>query len=90
MVACGGNGINFGAPGTVFLHGPDSVRGDLVIDAGLLADGTTSVILGYRRGTVPGKVVPGFFSQSEIISTFDEPVQPIGASVLNQGAPSPK
>ena len=33
--------------------------------------------------------VVGFFSESEIISTFDEPMQPIGASVLNQGAPAP-
>ena len=33
--------------------------------------------------------VVGFFSESEIISTFKEPVQPIGAEVLNQGAPPP-
>jgi quercetin dioxygenase-like cupin family protein len=39
-------------------------------------------------GDEPVKVV-GFFSESEIISTFDEPMQPIGASVLNQGAPTP-
>lgn len=33
--------------------------------------------------------VVGFFSESEIISTFDEQIQPIGASVVNQGAPAP-
>jgi quercetin dioxygenase-like cupin family protein len=33
--------------------------------------------------------VVGFFSESEVISTFDEPVQPMGVSVLNQGAPAP-
>jgi len=31
--------------------------------------------------------VIGFFSEPEIVSSFDEPVQPIGLSVLNQGAP---
>ncbi len=30
----------------------------------------------------------GFFSESEIISTFTEPMQPMGATVLNQGAPA--
>jgi hypothetical protein len=33
--------------------------------------------------------VIGFFSESEIISSFDEPVQPFGVAVLNQGAPAP-
>ena len=33
--------------------------------------------------------VVGFFSESEIISSFNEPVQPFGATVLNQGAPAP-
>jgi len=31
----------------------------------LLGDGTTSMILGYRRGTLPGQVVPGFVSRPE-------------------------
>ncbi len=31
--------------------------------------------------------VVGFFCRPEIISTFDEPVQPIGQAVLNQGQP---
>jgi quercetin dioxygenase-like cupin family protein len=39
-------------------------------------------------GTETVKVV-GFFSESEIISSFDEPVQPFGIAVLNQGAPAP-
>ena len=33
--------------------------------------------------------VVGFFSESEIISSFDAPVQPFGVAVLNQGAPAP-
>ena len=33
--------------------------------------------------------IVGFFSEPEIISSFDEPIQPIGASTLNQGAPAP-
>jgi quercetin dioxygenase-like cupin family protein len=33
--------------------------------------------------------VIGFFSEAEVISSFDEPVQPVGVSVLNQGAPAP-
>jgi quercetin dioxygenase-like cupin family protein len=33
--------------------------------------------------------IVGFFSQSEVISTFNESVQPFGATVLNQGAPPP-
>ena len=39
-------------------------------------------------GTETLKVV-GFFSESEIVSSFDEPVQPFGIAVLNQGAPAP-
>lgn len=48
-----------------------------MVPHGLVNDGTETV-----------KVV-GFFSESEIISTFAEPMQPIGATVLNQGAPAP-
>jgi quercetin dioxygenase-like cupin family protein len=33
--------------------------------------------------------VVGFFSESRIISTFEEPVQPVGQSALEQGAPAP-
>ncbi len=56
--------------------------GDLAVIPAMVPHGLVNV------GDEPVKVV-GFFSESEIISTFDEPMQPIGASVLNQGAPAP-
>jgi quercetin dioxygenase-like cupin family protein len=31
--------------------------------------------------------VVGFFCESEIVSTFDEPLQPLGQTTLTQGAP---
>ena len=54
--------------------------GDLAVIPAMVPHGLVNV------GDVPVKVV-GFFADSEIISTFDEPMQPIGASILNQGAP---
>jgi quercetin dioxygenase-like cupin family protein len=33
--------------------------------------------------------VVGFFCESEIVSTFDEPVQPIGLATIEMGAPVP-
>jgi quercetin dioxygenase-like cupin family protein len=33
--------------------------------------------------------VVGFFCKSEIISTFEEPLQPLGLRVLEMGAPVP-
>jgi quercetin dioxygenase-like cupin family protein len=56
--------------------------GDLAVIPAMVPHGLVNV------GDQPLKVV-GFFSESEIVSTFDEPMQPIGASVLNQGAPPP-
>lgn len=56
--------------------------GDLAVIPALVPHGLVNV------GVQTLKVV-GFFSESEIISTFEEPMQPIGESVLNQGAPSP-
>lgn len=56
--------------------------GDLAVIPAMVPHGLVNV------GDQTVKVV-GFFSESEIISTFDEPMQPIGASVLNQGAPLP-
>jgi len=56
--------------------------GDLAVIPAMVPHGLVNV------GDQTVKVV-GFFSESEIVSTFDEPMQPIGASVLNQGAPSP-
>ena len=56
--------------------------GDLAVIPAMVPHGLVSV------GTETVKVV-GFFSEPEIISTFNEPVQPFGAAVLNQGAPPP-
>jgi quercetin dioxygenase-like cupin family protein len=56
--------------------------GDLAVIPTLVPHGLVNV------GTETVKVI-GFFSASEIISSFDEPVQPFGLAVLNQGAPAP-
>jgi quercetin dioxygenase-like cupin family protein len=56
--------------------------GDLAVIPAMVPHAVANV------GSDTVKVV-GFFSQSEIISTFNEPVQPFGAAVLNQGAPPP-
>ena len=54
--------------------------GDLAVIPEMVPHGLVNV------GDEPVKVV-GFFCRPEIISTFDEPVQPVGQAVLNQGAP---
>lgn len=56
--------------------------GDLAVIPAMVPHGLLNV------GSETVKVV-GFFSESEIISTFNEPMQPIGAAVLNQGSPPP-
>jgi glyoxylate utilization-related uncharacterized protein len=56
--------------------------GDLAVIPAMVLHGLVNV------GNETLKVV-GFFSESEIISSFDEPVQPFGATILNQGAPAP-
>ena len=56
--------------------------GDLAVIPAMVPHGLVNV------GDETVKVV-GFFSESEIISSFDEPVQPFGAAVINQGAPAP-
>jgi quercetin dioxygenase-like cupin family protein len=56
--------------------------GDLAVIPAMVPHGLVNV------GTETVKVF-GFFSESEIISTFNEPVEPFGAAVLNQGAPPP-
>ena len=56
--------------------------GDLAVIPAMVPHGVVNV------GTETVKVV-GFFSESEIISTFTEAVQPFGVAVLNQGAPPP-
>ncbi len=55
--------------------------GDLAVIPAMAPHGLVNV------GNETLKVV-GFFSESEIISSFNEPVQPFGAAVLNQGAPA--
>ncbi|MGZ4278744.1 MAG: cupin domain-containing protein [Solirubrobacteraceae bacterium] len=54
--------------------------GDLAVIPEMVPHGLANV------GDEPLKVV-GFFCRPEIISTFGEPVQPVGQAVLNQGAP---
>jgi quercetin dioxygenase-like cupin family protein len=56
--------------------------GDLAVIPAMVPHGLVNV------GMETVKIV-GFFSESEIISRFNEPVQPFGATVLNQGAPPP-
>ena len=56
--------------------------GDLAVIPAMVLHGVVNV------GTETVRVV-GFFSESEVISTFNEPVQPFGAAALNQGAPPP-
>jgi quercetin dioxygenase-like cupin family protein len=56
--------------------------GDLAVVPAMVPHGLVNV------GGETLKVI-GFFSEAEIVSTFDEPVQPFGASVMNQGAPPP-
>jgi quercetin dioxygenase-like cupin family protein len=56
--------------------------GDLAVIPAMVPHGLRNV------GGQTVKVV-GFFSESEVISSFEEPVQPFGVAVLNQGAPPP-
>jgi quercetin dioxygenase-like cupin family protein len=56
-------------------------KGDLAVIPAMVPHGLRNV------GIETVKVV-GFFSEAEIISTFQEPVQPFGLSVVNQGAPA--
>ncbi len=56
--------------------------GDLAVIPAMVPHGLVNV------GSDTVKVV-GFFSESEITSSFDEPIQPIGATAVVQGAPAP-
>jgi quercetin dioxygenase-like cupin family protein len=56
--------------------------GDLAVIPAMIPHGLVNT------GDETVKVV-GFFSEAEIVSSFDEPIQPIGAAVLTQGAPAP-
>jgi quercetin dioxygenase-like cupin family protein len=60
-----------------------------VVRAGDLAVIPAMVPHGLRNlGSETVKVV-GFFTESEIVSTFAQPVQPIGLASMTQGAPVP-
>ena len=56
--------------------------GDLAVIPAMVPHGVRNV------GDTRLKVV-GFFSESKIVSTFAEPIQPAGVAVLEQGAPPP-
>jgi quercetin dioxygenase-like cupin family protein len=56
--------------------------GDLAVIPAMAPHGAVNV------GDEIVKVV-GFFSESEITSTFDEPIQPLGTAETVQGAPIP-
>jgi quercetin dioxygenase-like cupin family protein len=56
--------------------------GDLAVVPSMVPHGLTNV------GDKTVKVV-GFFCAPEIISTFDEAIQPLGTNVVTQGAPAP-
>jgi len=79
-------------PGDRLARHTDSAEEVLYIVAGEaeaeVGDQRGRLAKGVNVGAETVKVV-GFFSESEVISTFKEPVQPFGASVLNQGAPPP-
>jgi len=54
--------------------------GDLAVIPAMVPHGIANT------GAETLKVV-GFFCESEIVSTFDEPLQPLGQTTLTQGAP---
>ena len=56
--------------------------GDLAVVPAMAPHGVRNV------GTERLKVV-GFFTESRIVSTFEEPLQPVGAAELEMGAPPP-
>ena len=56
--------------------------GDLVVIPARVPHGAVN------SGDETAKVV-GFFSESEITSTFDEPIQPLGTAQVVQGATAP-
>jgi quercetin dioxygenase-like cupin family protein len=56
--------------------------GDLAVIPAMAPHGLVSV------GNETLEVV-GFFSEAEVESTFDEPLQPIGLARMTQGAPAP-
>ena len=59
------------------------------VRAGDLAVIPAMVPHGIRNTGAETLKVVGFFTESEIVSTFAEPIQPIGLSSVTQGAPAP-
>jgi quercetin dioxygenase-like cupin family protein len=57
-------------------------EGDLAVIPAMVPHGVRNV------GDTRLKVV-GFFSEARIVSTFEAPLQPVGATVLEMGAPQP-
>jgi quercetin dioxygenase-like cupin family protein len=57
-------------------------KGDLAVIPAMVPHGLVNT------GDETVKVV-GFFSEAEITSSFDEPIQPVGSPVVVQGAPVP-
>jgi quercetin dioxygenase-like cupin family protein len=57
-------------------------QGDLAVIPAMVPHGVRNV------GETRLKVV-GFFSEAKVVSTFEKPIEPIGAAVLEQGAPPP-
>lgn len=56
--------------------------GDLAVVPAMVPHGAVNI------GEETVKVV-GFFSEAEITSSFDEPIQPLGVATVVQGAPIP-
>lgn len=57
-------------------------KGDLAVIPAMVPHGLVNI--GDDR-----LAVVGFFSEAEVTSSFDEPIQPIGVAVVVQGAPAP-
>lgn len=58
-------------------------KGDLAVVPAMVPHGLVNI--GDDKLTVVG-----FFSESEVTSSFAEPIEPIGVSVVVQGAPAPR
>jgi quercetin dioxygenase-like cupin family protein len=56
--------------------------GDLAVIPAMVPHGVRNV------GDESLRVV-GFFSEAEVVSTFEEPLQPLGVAQMEQGAPAP-
>jgi quercetin dioxygenase-like cupin family protein len=59
------------------------------VQAGDLAVIPAMVPHGVRNTGDETLKVVGFFSEAEVVSTFEEPLEPIGVAQMEQGAPAP-